>query len=50
MARDCKKCVNFRWLHPTDKDAFACAFDPYCSWMEYRQKKVCFNYEEKENK
>ena len=22
--------------------------DHYCSWMEYKEKKVCKNYEEKE--
>lgn len=27
-----------------------CQLDPYCSWMEYKEKKVCKNYEEKDNK
>ena len=46
MYRDCKKCKYFRGMHPNYKDSFACELDPYCSWMEYKEKKVCKNYEE----
>lgn len=48
MARDCKKCKYFQGMHPKYNDSFSCQLDPYCSWMEYKEKKVCKNYEEKE--
>lgn len=48
MARDCKKCKFFQGMHANYNDSFACQLDPYCSWMAYREKKVCKNYEEKE--
>ena len=50
MARDCKKCMYFKGMHPNYSDSFACQFDPICSWIEYKEKKVCKNYEEKEVK
>ena len=50
MSRDCKKCKHFRGMHPNYNDSFACQLDPYCSYMEYKEKKVCKNYEEKDNK
>lgn len=50
MARDCKKCVYFQGMHPNYDDSFGCQLDPYCSWMQYKEKKVCKNYEEKEVK
>jgi len=50
MARDCKKCKYFRGMHPKYNDCFACQLDPYCSWIEYEEKKVCKNYEEMEDK
>ena len=46
MARDCKKCKFFQGMHPNYNDSFACQLDPYCSWLEYKEKKVCKNYEE----
>lgn len=50
MARDCKKCVHFQGMRPNYNDSFACQLDSYCSWMEYKEKNVCKNYEEKETK
>ena len=50
MARDCKKCKYFKCMLPKRNDSFACRLDPYCSYMEYKEKKVCKNYEEKDNK
>lgn len=50
MARDCKKCIYFICMHPKYNDSFGCQLDPYCSWMQYKEKKVCKNYEEKEAK
>ena len=50
MARDCKKCKYFQCMHPKYNDSFSCRLDPYCSWMEYKEKKVCKNYEENDNK
>ena len=47
MARDCKKCIYFQGMHPNYDDSFGCQLDPYCSWMQYKEKKVCKNYEEK---
>ena len=49
MARDCKKCKFFQGMHPNYNDSFACQLDPNCSWLEYKEKKVCKNYEEKDN-
>ena len=46
MARDCKKCKYFQCMHPNYNDSFACQLDPNCSWIEYKEKKVCKNYEE----
>ena len=48
MVRDCKKCKYFQGMHPKYSDCFACELDPYCAWIEYETKKVCKNYEEKE--
>lgn len=48
MARDCKKCIHFICMHPKYNDSFGCKLDPYCSWIEYKEKRVCKNYEEKE--
>lgn len=31
-------------MHPTDPNAFACDMDPTCTFLEYREKKVCPNY------
>ena len=39
MARDCKKCKYFQCMHPKYNDCFACQLDPYCSWIEYEEKK-----------
>lgn len=50
MARDCKKCMYFQGMHPNYSDSFACQLDPNCSWIEYKEKKVCKNYEEKDIK
>ena len=50
MARDCKKCKYFKCMLPKRNDSFACRLDPYCSYMEYKEKKVCKNYEEKDKK
>ena len=49
MARDYNKCKYFQGMHPKYNDSFACQLDPNCSWIEYQEKKVCKNYEEKEN-
>ena len=49
MARDCKKCKYFQGMNPKYNDIFACKLDPNCSWIEYNEKKVCKNYEEKDN-
>lgn len=49
-ARDCTRCVHFRGFHPKYPDSFGCGMDPYCSWMEYKKKKVCFYYEQEEGK
>ena len=50
MSRDCKKCKFFQGMHPNYNVSFACQLDPYCSWIEYHEKKVCKNYEEKDKK
>ena len=43
-------CIYFQGMRPKYDDSFSCELDPYCSWIEYKEKKVCKNYEEKEVK
>lgn len=49
MAKDCKKCINFRGMHKTNPNTFHCSMDPTLTCLAYKPKNVCPNYME-ENK